>query len=625
MKRLSIFIVIIMAGALAYATPPDEAHLRHAISEEVLNRASALNDTDGLVADVPYEAADHPRAYDERLNGAESTESDAAIPVVARGRGLWDASRGDNGTACHTPYHLEWGPCPEGYISECTTLLVPLDWRHVHGATIEVFVSRYPARGEESQGQLWLLDGGPGSSGESFGAALDTVFAPFRDYDIYVLEHRGVGESTRLSCPDQESADSPGGFEILPEELPDCLAYLDVTWGDGLGQLNITNAARDLAYAIAITRRGREPVFVYGYSYGTLWAQRLLQVAPEIATGVILDSVLPPVEASVFGYDAQTDPVAQDLSRLCAHDDVCGDKLGRDPWQAVLDTKALLDTGHCPELGLSGATFTRVGATMMFNRVLRNHFFPLIYRIERCDDADVAVVQHYLGVFATLLAPSPELGRFSTLLQYNIPFVEIITEPVPSFEEVASYCFTEAGLCPGFSFWTRQFYDPWPLYEPDHYFRRWFTSRTPILALNGDLDPQTPYTLADAIVPHLRGPGQSYIQVPYSPHGVAINSQVQTEGSPTCGIQLMQQFIADPRHPPTTECLDDVVPVTFTAVPGEAMFFFGQTDVWENPAAAARPLDHALAVDMRDLDRRLRSATAIERDRRIQAAMRQNL
>ena len=61
----------------------------------------------------------------------------------------------------------------------------------------------YAATSGEPKGQLWFLQGGPGGSGDVFAGLYDNFFADFaKDYDLYVLEHRGVEWSDALECVD---------------------------------------------------------------------------------------------------------------------------------------------------------------------------------------------------------------------------------------------------------------------------------------------------------------------------------------------------------------------------------------------------------------------------------------
>jgi len=108
---------------------------------------------------------------------------------------------------------LQWKICPEGFRSECATVKVPIDWQRPRRGTLDVFMSRYPAAAEDRSQvrQLWLLAGGPASA-EIWEGQFDTVFAFWhQNYDIHVMEYRGIGDSTRLSCPLEESDASDRG------------------------------------------------------------------------------------------------------------------------------------------------------------------------------------------------------------------------------------------------------------------------------------------------------------------------------------------------------------------------------------------------------------------------------
>ena len=90
-----------------------------------------------------------------------------------------------------------------------------------------------------------------------------------------------------------------------------------------------------------------------------------------------------------------------------------------------------------------------------------------------------------------------------------------------------------------------------------------------------------PIGKARATADRLTAPHQTFVEVPFSPHGVAFESPVKTPGQVTCGAQMMKGFIADPTAAPDTSCLGDLVPVQFTSEPAEVRQYFGTTDPWE--------------------------------------------
>jgi pimeloyl-ACP methyl ester carboxylesterase len=243
----------------------------------------------------------------------------------------------------------EWKTCPSPFnqMDECSTLKMPYDLGNVEGEKLDVFVARKKAAGV-ARGQVWLLQGGPGGTGAVFAARFDDeqteverIAEAVPDVDIYVIEHRGVGLSTRLTCPRQPGADGP------PEGLEECINALKVSWGPKLPYFSSQAAARDLAAAIDATRAAGQKAFVYGVSYGTYWAIQYLKVRPNDAAGVILDSVATPGNSFFTEFTLQFDPVAEKLAALCAADALCAQKMGPDPWARVRSIMAGVAQGRC--------------------------------------------------------------------------------------------------------------------------------------------------------------------------------------------------------------------------------------------------------------------------------------
>lgn len=486
----------------------------------------------------------------------------------------------DGGGGAPTP--LTWGPCPEDYLTECATAELPLDWANPRGETIEVLAARTLAAGGESRAQVWLLAGGPGVSGNSFTPYIGLLQGLLPDVDFYVLEHRGVGASTRLGCPAEEAEGSEGGTAISPGEWPACLAAAMETWGDALAHFTATADARDLARFIKLTREPGKDVYLFGPSYGSYRALRFLQLYPDAVDAVVLDSVVSPGAQLESDFDRQFDPVAQDIAALCAADPVCGEKMGPDPWARMVSLDAKLDAGHCAALGPALGAYRSMASSFLMDLRLRPHLFPIVYRIDRCAEEDVQVVGHYFTRLAQMFqGMSAGPLRYSPVLQYHITLSELWEEPSPPLAELQAAC-ASAVICPGVSVGLGALHDAWPRYPRDAYAGGWPATSVPLLAMNGLLDPNTPFEKARLIEDHLRGPGQTAVAVPYSPHGVATSSPVLTPGAPPCGLQMMTGFLADPTAPVDTSCLDDLVPIQFTDSPEAVLDLFGTGDMWEN-------------------------------------------
>lgn len=303
-------------------------------------------------SEVPVELASQEPLSTERP--ADGSPSDAS-PREAITEGGKEVSPD---TPTQKP--VQWSSCSlltgkEGKEAECATIPLPLDWSDPQGKTIDVFIKRI--RATSSQGQLWLLHGGPASSGQGVEAIvkplLDTGKLPL---DIYIIDHRGTGRSTRIGCPTQEAKDSPGGYSVTPDELKGCLAAIEKEWGKGFQQFTTTNAARDLYALINRTKGPNEPFFLFGVSYGTFWAHRFLQLYPKAPKGVVLDSLCMPGHCHQTRADDYSEETAIKLMSLCAKDPFCNQKLGPDPWKRTKEIFQKFEQGHCQLLQKSGFT-----------------------------------------------------------------------------------------------------------------------------------------------------------------------------------------------------------------------------------------------------------------------------
>jgi hypothetical protein len=94
---------------------------------------------------------------------------------------------------------------------------------------------------------------------------------------------------------------------------------------------------------------------------------------------------------------------------------------------------------------------------------------------------------------------------------------------------------------------------------------------------------------------HFTGAHQYYFVFPRCAHGLIGQSPVQTPGQQHCGVQMLFDFVDDPRTPPDSACLSDIQPIDFTGDPAYSQWLFGTEDMWENgtrrgiPTPARKP------------------------------------
>ncbi len=193
--------------------------------------------------------------------------------------------------------------------ARCMTVQVPLHHAKPDGEALSLFVRRIPAQQPAARrGEVWLLSGGPGEAGASLYTSIPAYQQAFPGYDLIIPDHRGTGRSSRI-CPEQEAVNSAEGTGLAGDEWGPCIGamYADVA---RTSAFSITEAAKDLSQLIS-QQRGQGQVLLYGVSYGTQLALRMLQVAPVPLDGLVLDGLVPPEATEEWDLSRRTALVDQ--------------------------------------------------------------------------------------------------------------------------------------------------------------------------------------------------------------------------------------------------------------------------------------------------------------------------
>ena len=161
-------------------------------------------------------------------------------------------------TACDTTHEsasISWGSCAEDSMvykpaqAQCRTVEVPLDHDSSSRGTVNIFSFRYLSSSEKRKGQIWFLEGGPGGSGRLLARAMLQVAEYYPDFDVYSLDHRGVGGSTRFGC----SGDNEFGDDW--DRYQECYDEIYEKWAGDIEHFSTTSAARDLHTLISLSRQ----------------------------------------------------------------------------------------------------------------------------------------------------------------------------------------------------------------------------------------------------------------------------------------------------------------------------------------------------------------------------------
>lgn len=443
----------------------------------------------------------------------------------------------------HDTTPLRFEACGDGL--ECARTRVPLDWSCANDAcstgAVSMLVRRARVPRGEPNGQLWALDGGPGFSGDGF---FDPAFVELihtMGYDLYVPTHRGAHGSSVLSCPDAESAGSPGGPQVTIEEMPACKASLEATWGD-LAHFSSTAAGQDVADLIA-RAPATDSVVLYGGSYGTLWAQRILQAKPDAADLVWLDSVVD-LEATLDNADQHADRAARALFEQCERSGSCPiDEAG------ALEVLQAHDAGEgCGET--DGNELRALGYRLLNGRVQERLVYALILAAaERCQPEDRTALQHALNRLREPPSVSAPPLAYAPLLNVHIVASEFDGGRPPSLPDTLL-------ASPGRDALIRRRNDAWNALR--HVGPAHTETDARVVLWSGRLDPLDPPAWAERVAERWSA---ELVLVEDAAHSV-IRYLNTPDGN--CGHTNLIALGADPTAPIMRDCLSAIETVDWT-------------------------------------------------------------
>lgn len=481
-----------------------------------------------------------------------------------------------------------WRPCNIGQAQiDCATVDVPLDWSSTESQRIDYFVRRILTPSAPSKGQVWLLVGGPGTSGAGVLGGV-SIFANL-GWDVYVPDYRGVGASSSLSC----------GGEVGDVPHQGCMKELADRYGDDIVHFSTTAAALDMGHFIEAVHKPGEKVFVFGGSYGAFLGNRYLNLFPGQADGAIFGGLCPPAGCSLR-VGKNVERAAQLVLTKCGADEFCSSKLGEDPWEKLGDVYAKIEAGHCSELGPNRAEgLSSVLAATIARRELMPAALAAIHRMDRCTQSDVRAI----ASIGSLFAP----GRFddshgelqsSGFLYWNITLSEFWEKglTVEALMEEEADLRIHSMIGSYVSTWKNAW--RWPLYEPAEELKRWAPVSIPLLLMNGEVDAQTPIWDLDGIDEVVSAPGQHFVAFPMSGHG---------SHHAACGQELMRQFMRDPQAALDLGCADDLRILDFRGTSELARSVMGVDDLWDDAAGAFGTFSGTDALDP-DLARAIEEA-----------------
>lgn len=413
----------------------------------------------------------------------------------------------DGGPSRDAGTGIEFGACPPDPMpharSECATIAFPADWSRPGEDLAEVGVRRVRPRrpSRPVTAQLWLLQGGPGGGSEELDAMADLFDFAGLNVELYMIDHRGVGRNRSLACPDNGSSCAREVFATITDP----------------SIYGTTPSAEDIRAGIEQFRRDEVPVFVYGVSYGTYWAHRLSQIAPDAADGFILDSICSPGRCILTSFNDGFEDVGRQVLARCDDDPACASHFMGTTEAAARRAVANLENRSCVyanQVGFTAEMFRQSLAGLLAVAELRSLIPAVIFRTERCSVEDSRM-------FATLYVPE---GEPPPDFAFSFPLYAIIARSelsLPTLPTPTQLRAAVEGTLFGVYTDDYELVVDAPHYEHDAYWGVTTPSMQPFLLMQGTLDPQTHLEFdARPLIDELVARGDTYLEIPDAPHAV---------------------------------------------------------------------------------------------------------
>jgi pimeloyl-ACP methyl ester carboxylesterase len=478
------------------------------------------------------------------------------------------------------------------------------------------------------------------------------------DFDLYFADYRGTGKSHNLGSKDCVAAD---GIDVTA-----CASAANKTWGDKLHHFSVTAIAKDFDRLIPQFKISKsEKVFTLGYSWGTYVSNRLLQVMAArgdglvYLDGMILDAVCTPGLCKALNIGVNQDRSGRMLlSRYCARDSFCAEKLGGDPEMFAAQLFERLDAGTLP--CAEALALQRTELQTLLNTLAGGHWPQMrlsmvpafLYRLRRCSPADLLALNHSVtNQRASSAGPVSVPPGTSIVQELNMEYSDHWMASlggrggealVPSQASIDSAYetfmfadnnakvrgFNAKTTRPGFELWNK-----FP--DPEGYVGKFGPPLVPMLLLNGDVDQAVnndgDVQQSVSFYGKQQTVGRSrnnvrLMTIPYAGHTTLGQSPVrcseksnplvcsmQEDGvgingpfAPACGAQIAMSFIDDTSGFLNTSCLLRLFPLDFAGrlslTQKTSMGEFGTEDLWgavvPTPAPTPVPFPPAFPCPM---------------------------
>lgn len=435
--------------------------------------------------------------------------------------------------------------------AECATWRRPLDLDKPDGEQIELFVTKLKSTSTKPASDAFtLINGGPGGSSIDlliqFSPALNTIA---RERDIVVLDQRGTGRSSRLTC--DGIADDPESYnaEEVIERVNACLDQLPhdprfFTTSVAVHDLDALRAAL-----------GYQQLSIYGVSYGTRVALHYMRVYPQRTRAVVVDGVVPPPAVLGAQIAIHSQNALDQVVKRCTEDSACRQKFSDVAASFSIVADRLRESAIPLELAhpVTGEhTTLDLSYDHLITWVRFSLYAPETTALIPVTLSEAAYQRNYLPIASNALRM---LHNVSTAMAYGMHNAVVCTEDAPFYSgQQIDFAHLES------TYIGRDMYDTlkamcsaWPQGIRDADMKITIESDVPTLILSGEYDPITPPAWGEAILPGLSN--VRHVVAPGQGHGTLARG---------CMPQLIDHFIQTPDPVNLdTQCIANLKPFPF--------------------------------------------------------------
>ncbi len=471
---------------------------------------------------------------------------------------------------------------PVGRDVECGRMRVPLDHFNPNTGTALLPIMIVRATERSTEVPLFLLQGGPG--GDSIDTFAFLLSKPNSllptDRDIIFYEQRGTTNAKpSLDCPENHMLK----ISLLNDDISyteatnryiasstECIERLR-TQGIDFSLFNSDQNARDAIYIAE--QLGHRSIDLYGVSYGSLLAQHITRLKPELIRSLVIDGIVPPnvsVDAQVY---QSRHTALNALFTDCESDDACArafPQLRQTYADVLADYRANPRTWTLTD----SSELNRSYEAIIDDHVLQSWMFSWLYddqivqfiplMIHLLADNQIAQVRVF-GSFTTLSDSIAEMMYMSTQcseesaispVDYTFPKNDLFTLADGELENDARYRESICALS--------------GVPQLNEAFNEEFRTKVPTLIVSGRYDPITPANFGDTVA--RSNPHATHIIIPSGAHGAMLSN--------ACAANIAKAFWQDPTQTLDTVCVgaqrtdfllpNEVIETAFTS--GTAQF-----------------------------------------------------